>query len=172
LGGIGANVNWNAVAAIAAILAVVVAWYVGTRRSRAKVYALAPSPAPSSYCRLVINNDSDNPVHVLSARVLWPITYRLAQQRYATSNQPWVVGPELPLDWSRSISTTLTVEPGKSEVWDFHVLSTRRDRSISSIMAFHVDETRWTQISKIRVVKVVQMPPTADQAASLITIIG
>jgi hypothetical protein len=39
-------------------------------------------------------------------------------------------------------------------------------------MAFHVDETRWTQISKIRVVKVVQMPPTADQAASLITIIG
>ena len=154
--------NWSAIGALAALMALPIAWYVGTRRSKARIYGRAPFPAPFDGCQIVIENGSDTPVHITRATVLWPRSFRLGVQRYGEGSPAYEPGPALPIAWSRSIDGALTVDPGKSESWDFRVLSSRPDMRISCLISLHVDEARWMQISKIRVVKVVQHAVASD----------
>ena len=159
--------DWTAISAIAAVLGLPLAFYLGTRRRKARIYA---EPGHSKDCRIVIENGSETPIVVSRVSVLWPPSAEIGLSRYADAAQPWEAPLSLETQWGRTISPIESVLPGKTGYLDFEIRFDRPHSRSSCWMSLHVDESRATQISKIRVIKTLQIPATDSQRPSMFII--
>lgn len=159
--------DWTAIGAIAGVLGLPLAFYLGTRRRKARIYA---EPGHGSNCRIVVENGSETPVVISHVSVLWPLSTKIGLARYGDAAQPWEPRPRLETQWGRTISPVASIVPGKTGYLDFEMRSKRRDTRNSCWICLHVDESRAMQISKIRVIKTLQIPATDNQRPSILFI--
>lgn len=152
--------DWTAIGAIAAVLSLPLAYHLGTRRHSARIYA---EPTSDTHCRITIENTSETPVVLSKVTVLLPLSMKIGFSQYGSAASNWTERPKLPTEWKRSLTTSTSVAPGKTDHLDFELRSITR----SCLMLLTVDESRPMQINKMRVIKVLHMPATDNQRPSI-----
>lgn len=70
-------------------------------------------------CQLRVKNDAFTHIKVERIVALWPREMKIGRRRYGTSAHPWEPGPELPPDWTTSLTEGCIVSPGSTAVVSF-----------------------------------------------------
>lgn len=76
-------------------------------------------------CQIRVKNDAFTHIKIERIVVLWPRGMRVGRRKFGTPAQPWEPGPELPPDWTVSLSEDCVVAPGSTAVVSFLLQDSR-----------------------------------------------